>query len=108
MIEELGRMRDLHEVRRIKVGVRELACKVVDSSKLFISHEGNAGECPAVTDFLSGRETGTPRVNEGVRDNNQAVVGQAKRVLAIPTNPNGSEPGQLWVLERDPDQTLRG
>ena len=85
-----------------------MACKVVDSSILFVSHEGNAGKFPAVTDFLPGRETGTPRVNEGVRDNYQAVVGQAKRIFAIPTNPNGSEPGQLWVLERDPDQTLRG
>jgi hypothetical protein len=85
-----------------------LACKVFDSSILFVAHEGNAGEFPAVIHSLPGRETGTPRVDQGVRDNHQAEVGQAKRIFAIPTNPNGSKPGQLWMLERNTDQTPRG
>jgi len=101
-------MRDLLEIRRLKVGIRELALKVSDPSILFDAHEGDTGEFPAVIHSLPRRETGTPRVDQGVRDDHQAEVGQAKRIFAIPTNPNGSKPGQLWMLERHTDQTPRG
>jgi hypothetical protein len=108
VVEETGRVRDILEILRFEVWIRELAIKVFDPSVLINAHIGDTREFPAVVHSLSRRETGTPRVDQGMGNDHQAQVRQAKRILAVPPNPNGSKPGQLRMLKRHTDQTPRG
>jgi hypothetical protein len=93
VIEKAVRVRDILEILRFEVWIRELAIKVFDPSVLVNAHIGDTREFPAIVHSLPGRETGTPRVDQGIGNDHQAQVRQAKRILAVPANPNGSQPG---------------
>jgi len=93
VIEKAVRVRDSLEILGFEVWIGELAIKNFDPSVLVNTHTGDTREFPAVVHGLPGRETGTPRVDQGIGNDHQAQVRQAKRILAVPANPNGSQPG---------------
>jgi hypothetical protein len=92
VIEETVRVRDLLEVLGFKVRIGELAIKVLNPSVLIATHTGDRREFPIIIHGLAWRESGAPRVDQGVRNDHKAQVGQAKGVITIPPNSNGPQP----------------
>jgi hypothetical protein len=92
VVEETGRVRDLLEILGLKVRIRELTIKVLNPSVLIAANAEDRRKFPIIVHGLAWRESGAPSVNQRVRNDHKAQVGQAKGVISIPPNSNGPQP----------------
>jgi hypothetical protein len=92
VVEETGRIRGLLEILGLKVRIGELTIKVLNPSVLLTANTGDRLKFPVVVHGLAWREPGAPSVNQRVRNDHKAQVGQTKGVISIPPNPNGPQP----------------
>jgi hypothetical protein len=99
VVEEASLIRSLLEILGLKVRVGELTIKVFYPSVLRIANTGDRREFPVVVHGLAWRESGAPSVDQRIRNDHKAKIGQTKGIIPIPPNPDGPQPRQFRVLE---------